>query len=55
MSQFLEPMGESKTHYNGWRKPAKKDPKTQANQKLVRRRVQADMLALRDIEQQFKL
>ena len=56
MSQFLEPMGESKTHYKGWRKPAKKDPKTQANPKLVRRRrVQADMLALRDIEQQFKL
>ncbi|MFK3873083.1 hypothetical protein [Pseudoalteromonas rhizosphaerae] len=53
---FLEPVTNVKTEYSGWRRPSKKDKPIDANPKLVRRRrVQEDLLALRDIEQQFKL
>ena len=56
MSGFLEPMGQSKTHYDGWRKRATKEKRIEAKPKLVRRRrVQENLLALRDIDQQFKL
>lgn len=56
MSDFLEPLGKSKTHYDGWRKRPAKDKQIKAGPKLVRRRrVQEDMLALRDLNQQFKL
>ncbi len=54
--RFLEPVTSGKTEYSGWRRPSKKDLPIDTNPKLVRRRrVQEDLLALRDIEQQFKL
>lgn len=54
--QFLEPVTSGKTEYSGWRRPSKKDKPIDANPKLVRRRrVHADLLALRDIDRQFKL
>jgi len=53
---FLEPMGQSKTHYEGWRKRANKDSRIGGKPKLVRRRrVQETLLAARDIKQQFEL
>lgn len=56
MSDFLEPLGQSKAHYDGWRKRPTKEKQIKADPKLVRRRrVQEDMLALRDLDQQFKL
>lgn len=56
MSDFLEPMGEQKSQYSGWKKRPTKEKQIKADPKLVRRRrVQEDMLALRDLNQQFKL
>ena len=56
MSDFLDPIGHSKAPYDGWRKRPTKEKQIKANPKLVRRRrVQQDMLALRDLDQQFKL
>ena len=53
---FLEPMGQSKSHYEGWRKRANKDSRIGAKPRLVRRRrVQETLLAARDIKQQFEL
>jgi len=52
---FLDPIAKPTGEYSGWRQ-VKKDPKKEPNPKLVRRRrVQEDLLALRDIDQQFKL
>lgn len=56
MSDFLESMSKSKTHYDGWRKRPTKDKQIKENPKLVRRRrVQEDMRALRDLDNQFNL
>ena len=53
---FLEPMGQSKTHCEGWRKRANKEKRIEAKPALVRRRrVQETLLAARDIKQQFEL
>lgn len=56
MSDFLEPTGQSKAHYDGWRKRPTKEKQIKADPKLVRRRrVQETLLAARDIKQQFEL
>ena len=56
MSELLESTGTTKTFYDGWRKRPTKDKQIKADPKLVRRRrVQEDMRALRDLDNQFNL